>query len=128
MASWQDGVCESHPFDRRPWMALTIPGILRQFKADVAKALSAETIRSVCGILGHVWRDRVLNPATTIHVFLSQILHGNTACTALARLSGLTFTAVAYCAARKRLPLSVFAVLLQRVGDALGDEIDETGR
>ena len=33
-------------------MALTIPQILRQFKADVAKALSAETIRKVCDCLG----------------------------------------------------------------------------
>jgi hypothetical protein len=109
-------------------MALTIPGIVRQFKADVANALSVDTIHSVCDLLGHAWRDRVLDPATTIHVFLTQILHGNTACSALARLAGLTFTAVAYCAARKRLPLSVFAVLLQRVGDALVPEIDEADR
>jgi hypothetical protein len=108
-------------------MALTIPGILRQFKADVGKTLSNETIRSVCDLLGHVWRDRVLDPATTIQVFLLQIVHGNTACTALARLAGLTFTATAYCAARKRLPLAVFAVLLQRIGDALSSETNKTG-
>lgn len=109
-------------------MAVTIPEILRQFKADVAKALSAETIRTVCESLGHVWRERVLDPVTTIQVFLLQILHGNTACTALPRLAGLCFTATAYCLARKRLPLMIFAVLVQRVCDALIPETDQTGR
>src|SRR5690242_18535530 len=85
LSKW--GLLKTHPFNRRPWMALTIPHILRQFKADVAKALSAEIIRQVCDRLGHVWRERVLDPVTTIHVFLLQILHGNTACTALARLA-----------------------------------------
>jgi hypothetical protein len=109
-------------------MALTIPQILCQFKADVAQALSPQTIRTICDYLGHVCRDRVLNPVTTVHVFLLQILHGNTACTALSRLAGVPFTAAAYCYARKRLPLALFEDLLQRVCDALVPEIQETGR
>ena len=106
-------------------MALTIPQIVRQFKANVAKALSAETIEKICGYLGYVWRDRILDPVTTVHVFLLQILHGNTACSALARLAGLSFTAGAYCGARQRLPLSLFEDLLERVCDALFPEIQE---
>jgi hypothetical protein len=109
-------------------MALNIPQIVSQFKADVAKALSPETVRKICGYLGHTWRDRVLDPVTTVHVFLLQILHGNTACTALSRLAGVPFTAAAYCYARKRLPLALFEDLLQRVCDALFPEIHETGR
>ena len=109
-------------------MALTVPQIVRQFKADVAKAISAETIEKICGYLGHVWRDRILNPVTTVHVFLLQILHGNTACSAMARLAGLTFTAGAYCTARTRLPLALFEELLQHVCDALFPEVHETGR
>lgn len=108
-------------------MAITIPEIVRQFKADAAKALAPETIRKVCASLGHAWRERVLDPVTTVHVFLLQILHGNTACTALARLAGLPFTATAYCGARKRLPLTVFAVLLHRVCESLVPDM-ETGR
>lgn len=100
-------------------MASTIPQILRRFKTDVAKALSAEVIRRVCVALEHRWRDRVLDPVATVHVFLLQILHGNTACTALTHLAGFCFTAAAYCEARKRLPLTVFGVLLTRVCDAL---------
>src|SRR5437879_9143890 len=109
-------------------MALNISEIVGQFKTDVAKALSAETIVKICGYLSYTWRERVLDPVTTIHVFLLQILHGNTACTALSRLAGVPFTATAYCEARKRLPLSVFAVLLQRACDALIPETQETGR
>src|ERR1700722_18555570 len=81
-------------------MALTIPAIVRQFKSDVAKTLAAETILQVCERLEHSWRDRVLDPVATVHVFLLQILHGNIACPALSRLSGLIFTASAYCEAR----------------------------
>lgn len=109
-------------------MALTIPKILRQFKANVAEVLSAKIIEKVCRCLGYVWRTRILDPVTLVHVFLLQILHGNTACTALPRLAGLAFSAAAYCEARKRLPLSVFAVLLRRVCDALLPEIEASSR
>src|SRR2546423_15145973 len=126
MASCQnEGANQTHS-NRRPRMALSIPQIVAQFKADVAKALSPETIARICSYLQHTWRDRVLDPATTVHVFLLQILHGNTACTALARLAGLSFTAAAYCAARKRLPLALFEDLLERVCDALHPAVQDT--
>src|SRR5215471_16358088 len=109
-------------------MALTIPQIVRQFKADVAKAISAETIEKICGYLGYVWRERVLDPVTTVHVFLLQILHANTACSALSRLAGVPFSASAYCTARMRLPLKLFEDLLQHVCDAFYPDVQETGR
>jgi Transposase DDE domain len=109
-------------------MALTIPQVLRQFKADVGQAIAADTILQICGYLNYVCRNRVLGPVNTVHVFLLQILHGNTACTALSRLAGLPFTAAAYCAARKRLPLALFQELLRHVCDALFPEVHTTGR
>ena len=109
-------------------MALNISEIVGQFKADVAKALSAETITKICGYLGYSWRERVLDPVTTVHVFLLQILHGNTACSAMSRLAGISFTGAAYCAARARLPLALFEDLLERVCDALFPELQGTGR
>jgi hypothetical protein len=108
-------------------MAATISEILAKFKTNIADALSSEVIGKVCQSLGHVWRERVFDPVTTVHVFLLQILHGNVACAALPHLAGLAFTATAYCQARKRLPLTVFAVLLQRVCDALLPVCDTTG-
>lgn len=109
-------------------MALSIPQVLRQFKADVATALAAQTIIKICTYLGYRWRDRVLDPVTTVHVFLLQILHGNTACTALSRLAGIPFAAASYCAARARLPLALFEDLLVHVCDALYPEVQDTGR
>ena len=50
------------------------------------------------------WRDRVLTPVTTIQLFLLPMLHGNTACSHLPHLSGLQFTASAYCQARRETP------------------------
>ena len=108
-------------------MALSIPQILRQFKADVSKALAPETIVKICGYLGHKYRERVLDPVVTVQVFLMQILHGNTACTALSRLAGISFTAEAYCLARARLPLALFEELLEHVCDALVSTVQASG-
>ena len=44
-------------------------------------------IRKVCAAVGHVWRERVLDPVTTVHLFVLQILHGNTACSQVPRLA-----------------------------------------
>src|SRR5436190_21245390 len=109
-------------------MALTIPEIVGRFKADVAQALSADTIHRICRYLQHSWRRRVLDPVTTVHVFLLQILHGNTACSALSRLASVPFTAAAYCRARGRLPLRLFMDLLEHVCDALFPDLQVTGR
>jgi hypothetical protein len=109
-------------------MVASIPQILRQFKADVSKALSPETIMKICGYLGHKYRDRVLDPVVTVQAFLVQILNGNTACTALSRLVGISFTAASYCEARARLPLALFEELLERVCDSLVAEVQTIGR
>jgi hypothetical protein len=89
-------------------MALSIFQIIRQFTTAAAKAISPETIEKICARLDYVWRERVLDPTATIHVFLLHIMHGNAACTALSRLAGVSFTATAYCATRARLPLALF--------------------
>jgi hypothetical protein len=67
--------------------------------------LQPEAILAVCREIGYTtWRDRVLTPVTTMQLFRWQILHGHTACSHLPQLSGLRFTAAAYCQARARLP------------------------
>ncbi len=48
-------------------------------------------------------------------MFLLQILHRNTACAHLPRLTGCDFTASAYCQARSRLPLAILQALLRRL-------------
>jgi len=77
--------------------------------------------------LGHRWRERLLDPVTTIHLFLLQVLHGNAARSHLPRLTGQPFTASAYCQARARLPLAVLQSLLRPVVEALRPLTDAVG-
>jgi hypothetical protein len=100
-------------------MAIILCAIAR-IKADVAALLEARTIERLCRELGHCWRDRVLTPVVTVHSFLLQILHGNTACDHVPHLLGGKFTGEAYCQARRRLPLALFERLLDSVVQSLG--------
>lgn len=101
--------------------------LLEQLRRDVARQLDRPTIVDVCRAAGHVWRDCLLDPVAIIHLFILQVLHGNTALTHLPRLAGQRFTASAFCQARARLPLAVFRGLLQRVADALRPDTDDRG-
>ena len=93
-------------------MKPSIEDVVMQFKHDVSRALSAEFIIAVCQSIGHSWRERQFDPVTTIQGFLLQILHGNTACSAVPRLLGKAVSGEAYGQARSRLPLEVFQRLL----------------
>ena len=61
-------------------MVSSILRAVARIKADVAVLLQAATIERLCRDLGHTWRDRILTPVVTVHAFLLQVLHGNTAC------------------------------------------------
>jgi Transposase DDE domain len=103
--------------------------ILQRFTGEWAALLQPQAILAVCGEIGYTgWRDRVLTPVTTIQLFMLQILHGNTACSHLPHLSGLRFTAAAYCQARARLPLRVFDLLLERFSRAVQHAALDDGR
>lgn len=99
---------------------------LRQIKDDWAHLLDAPAILAVCREVGYQWRDRVLDPVMTVHLFMLQILHGNTACSHLPHLAGTRFTAAAFCQARTRLPLVVWQQLVRQTGSPLGP--DNPGR
>lgn len=109
-------------------MVTSILRALAKIKADVAVHLQAAMIERLCRELGHMWRDRVLTPVVTVHAFLLQVLHGNTACDHVARLMGSTFSGEAYCQARRRLPRQLFERLLTAVIDALAGCREEAAR
>ena len=88
-------------------MLLPLADALRQVRADLASQL--EPLRQLCRECGHRWRERRLCPVTTIHLFVLQVLHGNTACAHLPRLSGMEFSDSAYGQTRARLPLGRLA-------------------
>jgi Transposase DDE domain len=70
----------------------------------------------------------VLTPVTTVHLLLSQILPGHTACRHLPHVSGLRFSAAAYCQARARLPLRFFDLLVERFERAVQHACQDEAR
>jgi Transposase DDE domain len=110
-------------------MVPNVTAILQRFTTEWAALLQPEAILAACGEVGYLtWRHRVLTPVTTIQLFLLQILHGNTACSHLPHLSGMRFTAAAYCQARARLPVRFFDLLLERFSRAVQRSAVDEGR
>jgi Transposase DDE domain len=96
---------------------------IARIKRDVLGALGPGAVEAECAEAGHAWRDRELDPATTVALFLQQVLHGNVPCSEVRHLAGAgpargRFTPSAYCQARARLPLAVIQGLLTRACDA----------
>jgi hypothetical protein len=60
-------------------MARSIFAAVQQIKSDLTQFLSSDFIQSVCEAVDYSWRKRVLDPLNTVHLFVLQILHGNTA-------------------------------------------------
>jgi len=102
---------------------VTILPALRQVREDLVQYLDRTTVDRVCRELGYICRERQLDPYTTLHLFILQVLHQNTAMTHLPHLAGERFTASAYCQARQRLPLAVFERLL----DAFAQKLERPG-
>jgi hypothetical protein len=97
----------------------SIAASIARIKQDALGALDRGVIEKVCAEFGHSWRDRELDPATTLALFVQQVVHGNVPCSEVRHLAGdKTFTPSAYCQARARLPLAVVQSLLKRVCDA----------
>lgn len=101
---------------------------LRRIQTDLAQILESQQIVTVCREAGYDWRKRLLDPVTTIHLFVIQILNGNFAVARLRDFTRKVFTEAAYCKARARLPLEVLHRLLERVGTALRPAVNESTR
>jgi hypothetical protein len=110
-------------------MIVRLNRILRQFRAAGTSPLEPAAIVQACRQVGYTaWRDRLLNPVTTIQVFLLQVLHGNTACAHLPHLAGLGFTASAFCKARGKLPPRLYASILRGLAGSLQATVDTAER
>ncbi|MCH7752844.1 MAG: hypothetical protein IH898_11910 [Planctomycetes bacterium] len=106
----------------------SITDVVRHFKQNWTEELSATAIAQVCREAGMTWRDTTLSPIVTIQIFFLQVLHSNTACEHLSHLTGMSFTAAAYCKARMRVELEVLRALLARCVDKLHQETFDAGR
>ncbi len=91
--------------------------IIEQIKQNPAQLLDHLPVREVCLQLGLSFRDRCLDPATTVAFFIKQIVDGNSSCAKVRHLGDRKFSAQAYCKARQRLSLAVLQALCRRVCD-----------
>ena len=92
---------------------------LQRIKDNPLGLLSSQLIEGTCREHGYTWRDRELDPTTTMGLFMQQVLHGNASCSEVVHIGGNSFTPQAYCDARARLPLAVYQDLLSKVSQAV---------
>jgi hypothetical protein len=92
-----------------------VSSTLERIKSDPLFFLGGdERVKEVFVKAGHVWRNRILNPMTTLALFIRQVLHGNTAMTHLRLLCDPDVAASSYCEARKRLPVAALASMVEK--------------
>jgi hypothetical protein len=96
-----------HPYSREATV-LSIPKALQRIKGNTAEFLPESLLRKLCRDVQLSFRNRLLTPLVTTHLFLRQILEGNTPVPELQRLTKFPFSLSAYCDARQRVPLSFF--------------------
>jgi hypothetical protein len=85
---------------------------VHRVKEDSSLIVDEGVVLRTCAEAKYEWRDRTLDPITTLRAFVAQIACGNTAITELTRIMGDTFSPSAYCQARQRLPVSVVKAVL----------------
>ena len=86
-------------------MVGTVTEALKHIKAELATLRDAPAILALCRAVGYQWRARQLDPVTTVHLFLRQILHGNTAWSHLSHLAANTLPPRRFVRPAPRLPL-----------------------
>jgi hypothetical protein len=91
---------------------------LERIKNDLTQLLEPRVIRQVCRDNGYRWRERVLGPVQTVHLFILQLLAGMSMA-GVRHPAQMKFTASALCQAKARLPLKVLRELLKRVAQSL---------
>jgi len=99
--------------------------IVDQIKSDPARFIERLPIRQVCDEMNLVFRERTLDPATTIGLFIRQILNDNRSCAGVRHWGKRKFTAQAYCSARKRLPLEALQRLSRKLCEAAQRRVQE---
>jgi hypothetical protein len=103
----------------------SIEAAAQQIKDNPLSFLSRIDVAGICEQCDYQWRDRELDPATTLACFMQQVLHGNASCNETRHIckkmldATLEFSGQAYCGARARLPLAVYRAVLKKVCDDL---------
>jgi len=77
-------------------MAIISSALAKINRDPLAVLGGAERVNQVFEQVGHRWRERQLNPATTVALFIVQVLNGNTAIEHLRHLTGRAMSASSY--------------------------------
>lgn len=96
-------------------MANTVLGARRRLHRMGLDCLPQTRLEQLLRERGVKWRERLLAPAAVLRLFMLQVLSGNIAINAVRRLSGMDFTAAAFCKARQRLPLWALSQVLREL-------------
>jgi hypothetical protein len=107
---------------------LSMSQALERIKGATAQWIDAPLIHSPTRTLRLRGRQRRLTPLVTTHLFIRQILEGNTSVPELRRLAKLSFADASYCEARQRLPLPFFQRLHTAVLDRCRRYADDDPR
>jgi hypothetical protein len=107
---------------------VTISAALEKVKADLPSFIQDHVATYLAEHPDRKRRRRKLGPLQTVLLFITQVMHGNTAITHLRWLSDMTCSATAYCQARLRLPLALFEYLCEQVTRFLLPECQEVLR
>ncbi len=110
----------------------SVADALRRIKDNPLGIVDRVMIERACREHNYDWRDRELTPATTIALFLQQVVRGNVPCGEVRHIAATmdelpcrSFTAQAYCDARARLPLAVYQTLLGELHAGLTAPLSE---
>ena len=102
-----------------------IASALEKIKSDPLSHLGgAHAVNAFFAQGGHCWRNRRLDPATTLSLFVRQVLESNTAIRHLPHLSGVNVSDSSYCEARQRLPAELIAGLVEVLSKACCPEVE----
>ena len=101
---------------------VSITRALDRVKHELPHIIEQHTHQALAHAPVFVWRNRLLNPFVTLMLFVTQVIHGNTAITHLRHLWPEDFTPTAYCKARQRLPLA----LLERITRSITHQLRAT--
>ena len=105
----------------------SISARLERVKDGSISLIDRGAVERACVEARHEWRERCLDPVSTLGAFAAQIAHGNIAMAFLCRRMGGRFSESAYCQARARLPVSVVRAAADAftrramLDDAMGD-------
>ena len=89
----------------------TVPHALQHVKSPLQELVTTEQILQLADELGHTWRTRKLNPATTVLAWLLQML-AQVALQGLRHVTHIPASAAAFCKAKQRLPLALLHKLV----------------